>query len=590
SSDIVAVTGTGVGSFADANAGVGKAVTVTGYTLGGTDAGNYNLVQPAGVTATINKADVIVSGSRTYDGATSVAGGTLTATGVAGQIFSVTGAGDASNLTSKNVQSGAALASTTGLSLGSSSNGGLASNYNAPGVAGSSYTVTAKGLTLTGVSAVDKIYDATTTAALNTASVGYSGLVSGDTVSLAGSGSGSFATKDVGINKAVTVSGYTLSGADAGNYVVTQPTGLSATINKANLTVSDIAALDKTYDATTAASLTGNAAVAALGSDNVSVAGTGVGSFASKDAGAGKAVTVTGYTLSGADAGNYVVLQPTGLSATINKVNLAVSGIAALDKTYDATTSSGLSGTAAVAALGSDSVAVTGTGVGSFASKDAGANKAVSVSGYTLSGADAGNYVVLQPTGLSATINKANLAVSGIAALDKTYDATTAATLTGTAAVAALGSDSVVVTGTGGGSFASKDAGANKAVSVSGYTLSGADAGNYVVLQPTGLSATINKANLAVSGIAALDKPYDATTAATLTGTAAVAALGSDSVAVTGTGVGSFASKDAGANKAVSVSGYTLSGAGAGNYVVLQPTGLSATINKANLAVSGIAA
>ncbi|WP_229255418.1 YDG domain-containing protein, partial [Duganella phyllosphaerae] len=134
------------------------------------------------------------------------------------------------------------------------------------------------------------------------------------------------------------MSGYTLSGADAGNYVVTQPTGLSATINKANLTVSDIAALDKTYDATTAASLTGNAAVAALGSDNVSVAGTGVGSFASKDAGAGKAVTVTGYTLSGADAGNYVVLQPTGLSATINKVNLAVSGIAALDKTYDATT------------------------------------------------------------------------------------------------------------------------------------------------------------------------------------------------------------------------------------------------------------
>ncbi|WP_229255408.1 YDG domain-containing protein, partial [Duganella phyllosphaerae] len=228
-----------------------------------------------------------------------------------------------------------------------------------------------------------------------------------------------------------------------------------------------------------------------------------VGSFASKDAGAGKAVTVSGYTLSGADAGNYVVLQPTGLSATINKANLAVSGIAALDKTYDATTAATLTGTAAVAALGSDSVLVTGTGVGSFASKDAGANKAVSVSGYTLSGADAGNYVVLQPTGLSATINKANLAVSGIAALDKTYDATTAATLTGTAAVAALGSDSVLVTGTGVGSFASKDAGANKAVSVTGYTLSGADAGNYVVLQPTGLSATINKANLAVSGIAA---------------------------------------------------------------------------------------
>ncbi len=48
---------------------------------------------------------------------------------------------------------------------------------------------------------------------------------------------------------------------------------------------------------------------------------------------------------------------------------------------------------------------------------------------YTLSGADAGNYVVEQPTGLSATVNKANLAVSGITAVNKTYDATTAATL-----------------------------------------------------------------------------------------------------------------------------------------------------------------
>ncbi|MDI3297507.1 YDG domain-containing protein, partial [Janthinobacterium tructae] len=218
--------GTGSATFADANADVGKAVTVTGYTLTGIDAGNYVLTQPSGLTATINKADLTLAGTKTYDGAMSVAGSTLTATGVAGQTFSVTGAGDASNLSSKNVQSGAALASATGLSLGNSSNGGLASNYNAIGVAGSSYTVTAKGITLTGISALDKIYDATTTAALNTANVGYSGLVGGDSVSLAGSGMGSFVTKNVGVNKTVTVSGYTLSGADAGNYVVTQPTGL----------------------------------------------------------------------------------------------------------------------------------------------------------------------------------------------------------------------------------------------------------------------------------------------------------------------------------------------------------------------------
>ncbi|WP_256541804.1 YDG domain-containing protein, partial [Pseudomonas sp. 21C1] len=129
-SDVVSVAGTGTGSFADANVGVGKAVTVTGYALTGSDADNYNLVQPTGLTASINKADVTLSGSKVYDGSTAVAGSTLTATGVAGQTFTVTGSGDASNLASKNVQSGTTLGSTTGLTLGSSSNGGLSSNYN----------------------------------------------------------------------------------------------------------------------------------------------------------------------------------------------------------------------------------------------------------------------------------------------------------------------------------------------------------------------------------------------------------------------------------------------------------------------------
>src|SRR5450830_1406719 len=533
--------GSGSATFADANAGVGKAVTVSGYTLSGIDAGNYVLTQPSGLSATINKADLTLAGTKTYDGATTVAGSTLTATGVAGQQFSVTGAGDASNLSSKNVQSGAALASATGLSL-SSSNGGLASNYNAIGVAGSSYTVTAKGITLTGISAVDKIYDATTTAALNTAGVAYSGLVGGDSVSLAGSGTGSFADKNAGANKAVSVSGYTLAGLDAGNYVVTQPSGLTATINKASLAVSGIAAVDKTYDATTGAALSGTATVAALGSDSVSVTGTGAGSFADKTAGANKAVSVSGYTLAGLDAGNYVVTQPSGLTATINKASLAVSGIAAVDKTYDATTGAALSGTAAVAALGSDSVSVTGAGVGSFADKTAGANKAGSVSGYTLAG-------------------------PGIAAVDKTYDAATGAALSGTAAVAALGSDSVSVTGTGVGSFADKNAGANKAVSVSGYTLAGLDAGNYVVMQPSGLTATIARAAMTVSGITAADKVFDGSTAATVgTANATLAGkFGSDDITLASTG--QFSDAAAGVGKTVKLSS-TYGGADIGNYIV----------------------
>ena len=86
---------------------------------------------------------------------------------------------------------------------------------------------------------------------------------------------------------------------------------------------------------------------------------------------------------------------------------------------------------------------VTGAGVGSFADKNASTNKPATVIRSTLAGLDAGNCENEQPGGLTATINKASLAVSGIAAVDKTYDATTGAALSGTAAVAALGSDSV---------------------------------------------------------------------------------------------------------------------------------------------------
>jgi hypothetical protein len=71
-----------------------------------------------------------------------VAGSVLTAAGVAGHTFSVTGAGDPSNLASMNVQTNSNLASVTGLNLGSSSNGGLSSNYYPLSTAGSSITIT----------------------------------------------------------------------------------------------------------------------------------------------------------------------------------------------------------------------------------------------------------------------------------------------------------------------------------------------------------------------------------------------------------------------------------------------------------------
>ena len=61
-SDAVTVTG-GTATFDNKNVGTGKTVTFSGYSLSGTDAGNYNLTaQPTSVTAEITAKEVTVTG------------------------------------------------------------------------------------------------------------------------------------------------------------------------------------------------------------------------------------------------------------------------------------------------------------------------------------------------------------------------------------------------------------------------------------------------------------------------------------------------------------------------------------------------
>ncbi|UFH50974.1 beta strand repeat-containing protein [Pseudomonas sp. KNUC1026] len=588
-SDVVSVAGSGAGStFADKNAGTGKAVVVSGYTLTGADAGNYNLIAPTGLMADIAKASLNITGvtanNRTYDATTNATlAGTAAVAAFGSDVVNVTGAGSAT-FADKNAGSGKAV-TVTGYTLG----GADAGNYDAVQPTGLTATINKASLSVAGVSVADKVYDGTTSATLaGTAAVEG---VAGDDVSVAGSGSAVFVDKNAGVNKAVNVSGYALGGLDAGNYTLTPSAGLSATISKLDLLLTGLSVSNKVYDGTTAATLSGTGSVTALGSDVVSVGGSGAGStFVDKNAGMGKAATVNGYTLTGADAGNYNLVAPTGLTADIAKADLNVTGVTALSRTYDGTTNALLAGTAVVAAFGSDVVNVTGPASATFADKNAGSSKAVTVIGYSLSGADAGNYNTVQPTGLTATINKANLSVVGVSVADKAYDGTTSATLTGTAAVAGVAGDDVSLTGSGSAAFADRNAGINKAVNVSGYSLAGLDAGNYTLTPSSGLSATISKLDLLLTGLGVSNKVYDGSTAAVLTGSGSITALGSDAVSVNGSGVGAFTDKHAGTGKVVTVSGYTLTGTDAGNYSLVLPSNLTANITPASLSLSGITA
>lgn len=108
---------------------------------------------------------------------------------------------------------------------------------NYTGTASKTFRITPKTLTVSGVAASNKVYDGTTTATI-TASL--QGVADGDSVQLTAPAA-DFDTKDAGTGKAVTIAAggsFTISGADAGNYTLTQPTvsGLTADITPATLT------------------------------------------------------------------------------------------------------------------------------------------------------------------------------------------------------------------------------------------------------------------------------------------------------------------------------------------------------------------
>ncbi|MCD9853450.1 YDG domain-containing protein [Epilithonimonas sp. JDS] len=182
------------------------------------------------------------------------------------------------------------------------------------------WTVTPKPLTINGLTGVNKVYDGSTATILS-GSPSLVGIVFSDDVSVTGTPTVNFTTKDVGTNKPITVFGYSLTGTKAGNYSVSQPTGLTANVTAKSLTITSVTVANKVYDGTNAATITGT--LSGIISPDV-VTFNGTGTFASVNVGTGISVTSTS-TLGGANAGNYSLTQPTGLSADITKANQTIT-------------------------------------------------------------------------------------------------------------------------------------------------------------------------------------------------------------------------------------------------------------------------
>jgi hypothetical protein len=393
---------------------------VGGYAINGAgltaNNGNYTFVQAAGnaTALTINALPVNLAGTRSYDGTTTAAAGILSVANKVGS-DNVTVASGSGTLAGVNVGS-EAITSFGTLALG----GTAAGNYTLAGANGSvNITVSALALTVTNLLALDKVYDGTTNATLDATNAGLTGMLNSDDVTLVTSNAVAyFADKNVSTNKPVTVTGLALDGAAAANYTLVDPTNVTANITAAGLTVSGVTAVSKVYDGTTNAQLNGTATLnGVVSGDDVSLATDDASAaFASPNVGPGVPVTVSGYAITGADAGNYILTQPSALAADITAATLTITATANA-KIYDGTTSavaipttSGLQGSDTVTGL-----------VETYDTPDAGTSKTLSVSAFTVNDGNGGNnYTVSTVTSTAGVINKA-LSLVSLGGLSQTY-------------------------------------------------------------------------------------------------------------------------------------------------------------------------
>ena len=568
--DDVELTG-GTATFSDKNAAEDKTVSLAGATLTGTDANNYTLGSVTDTTANITKKTLVgaftVDATKVYDGNTSanVTGRSIDSGIVGSEV--VTLVGGTAAYSNKNVDTGKTV-TLTGATLG----GADALNYKLGGVNTTTADITKKDVTGSFVAA-NRQYDGTNVATVSSTSV--PGMVSGDTLQLDYVSdttvvpAGTFNNPNVGNSKLVTpsaVSNWSLSGADAGNYNLTSINTTTANITKRTLNVT-ATIQNRVYDGTTAATIV-SLSSDKLALDNVVVNATGA-TFSDKNAANGKTVTVSGLTLSGTSASQYeLVSTTTTATANITKAPLTLNFLVTASKVYDGSDVANVTSTSLTPPVfGDDAVGVTGV-VAKYNNKNVGNNKTVTITSHTLTGADAGNYEVTAFSPQTANITAKTVTVTSFTASNKVYDGTVSATVSDVTFVGLVSGDTVTLGGTA--QFSDKNVADGKTVSITSPALAGADAANYTLSGGVGTAT----ANITVKTLTpvytASNKPFDGNDSATVTLASDDRVLGD--VLTIGNTSATFADASIGVNKNVTISGISVTGTDADNYVLNSTT------------------
>ncbi|MCQ2343501.1 MAG: YDG domain-containing protein [Paludibacteraceae bacterium] len=460
--------------FDDADAGFHKKATVE-FRLAGPAAGNYTVPDPVIVYAdilpkTLNVVGTQVDPSKEYDGNVYIP------VSFAGTLIGLI-SGD--NVTLTAVASCGTYGAGNGkaVTIVYTLDGPDAGNYEAPLNGSASTSILPKNISIVGTDVVRKKgFDGTTDARINVRGT-IDGKVGNDNVDY--TAEARYDNMNVGIGKSITVT-YTLVGDDAGNYNTPAPTVFDdGEITQVQPTVANTEIVaSKEYDGTTNATV--SYAGELVGTDpahEVYVSATAV--YDSEDASLNRNVIVT-FTLYGKDANNYVTPEPIVLPGSITPKEVTAYGATLVPtRPYDGSTSITVNSNGSVLGVYSgDTVGVVATAV--FRDKNVGTNKTADVT-YTLTGPDAGNYVLANNMGTAlSSVSRINLSVIGTDVRhSKNYDGNVDVQIINPGTITGLISgDDLVLDAQA--HYDNKFVGTGKTITVN-YTLAGNDAMNYVV-------------------------------------------------------------------------------------------------------------
>ena len=312
-----------------------------------------------------------------------------------------------------------------------------------------------------------------------------------------------------------------------------------------------------------------------IGNDDVHCVG-GAATFDTPNAGTGKVVTAAGLSLTGAQAGNYV-LSNTTATTTASITQLALTPIVtAMTKPYDGTASGMLATCSLTGVAAGDDVKCSGAVA--FDNANAGTGKTVAATGLALTGPSSGNYVLSSSSSTTqGTITPGRVSAIVMVA-NKPYDGTTSATASCTPDVRTATPGSITL------GWDPNPAGDQ----VLGYVVQvGTALGVYTQSFDVGNQTSFVYSN-AVQG-----QGYYFTVAAVqrdgIGGNSEVSGyaepsgvVGAEAGAVTCAGVAAFDTASPGAAKNVIITGLTLGGPAAANYELSsQTTSATATITQA---------